>query len=84
MWRTIWCNQIPLIGYTVSGKVPPGKVPSGKFLPIKLPPSQEPPGKFPPRKLPPGIFPLMFLNIPTRVFLIFCFFIIVTAIIDIT
>ena len=43
-----------------------------------------PPGKFPPMKFPPGLFSPMFLNIPTRVFSIFCFFIIVTIIIDIT
>ena len=30
-------------------------------------------GKLPPRKFPPGIFPPMFLNIPTRVFKFFVF-----------
>ena len=45
------------------------KLPPGKFRLIKLPTGELTPGKFP-----PGIFPLMFLNIPTRLFCIFCFF----------
>ena len=38
-----------------------GKLPPGKFSPIKLLFGEYPPGKFP-----PGIFPLMFLNIPSH------------------
>ena len=57
-----------LIYQKVSGKLPPGKLP-----PIKLSPGKFPPGKFPPRKFPRGIFPPMFLNIPTPVFKFFVF-----------
>ena len=62
----------------VSGKLLPGK-----FPPSELSPGEFLPGNFPLRKFPRGTFPPMFLNIPTWVFLIFCFFIIVTVIIDI-
>ena len=62
------------------GKTPTRKIPTNQTPPGESPP----PGKFLPRKFPPGIFPPMFLNMPTRVFLIFCFLIIVTVIIDIT
>ena len=55
----------------VSGKLPPGKFPL-----IKLPVVNSP-RKIPIHKIPSRIFPAMFLNIPTRVFNFFCFFIIV-------
>ena len=61
------------IFFSVSGKLPPAKFQSGKFPPIKLPPDNLSSGKFSARKLPPGIFPPMFLDIPTQVFFFFFF-----------
>ena len=60
------------------------KTPTRKIPTHQAPPPPTPTGKFPPGKFPPGIFQPMFLNIPTRVFSFFCFFIIITVIIDIT
>ena len=64
-------------GYQENSLLPPRKFPLIKLRPrwIYLPSLR----KFPPRTFRSGIFPPMFLNIPTWDFWIFCFFIIITV-----